>query len=148
MELSELFEQMVRESFDKLDVGYLVAVLIALGGWIQQSTQRRREERKRALDLKRAAYSETVSALYSYAVVGEDRSDSEFWSRLFRLALVAPRSVVSNVLAVSTRGRHGLSPEEKRSAIWQVLDSMRKDLGGDPVEDLFESWGRKQGQTK
>lgn len=151
MELSEIIEQLTKALVEQLDLGYLVAIGVALGGWIQQSALRRRDERERAREVKRAAYSETVSVLYSY--VGKPRESQEdapeeFWNRLLGLALVAPRPVVSKVLAVSTRARQGLSPGEVRSNIWQVLDSMRDDLGEEAIHDVFENWWRKRSWTR
>lgn len=140
--MTQLFEALA-----PADPGYLVALLIALVGWFQQSAQRRKDERILALELKRTAYSETVGVLYDYVENKTDRIPSEFWTRFFGLALVAPAPVVAKVLNVTTVARDGLTAEEELCAIWQLLDSMRNDLGHGPIEELFEHWSKKGQST-
>ena len=128
-------------------VGVLVALFVSVVGWIRESIHRRRSERERVVDRKLAAYYESVSVLHDYLFDNADGTATQFWNSLFRLALVAPKSVVSSALEIRRVKQDGGADEEKLEAARQLLESMRDDLGEALPGDLGRWLEQRKGST-
>lgn len=124
-------------------IGILVALAIAVGGWLYESSQRRSSERERALAFKRGVYLEAASTLHGYLLAKSDSSAHEFWDIMFKLVLVAPDPVLRAVFDAAAV-RHRTSDVNEADAINRLLNEMRDDLGEDKLLDspfVFDTSG-------
>ncbi|MDE2921521.1 MAG: hypothetical protein OYL92_15820 [Acidobacteriota bacterium] len=109
------------------------ALLIAIGNWIFESRQRRKRERERRIDLKRALYAETARTLEGFVMRKSNEGAVNFFQCLAQLQMTAPVSVVEAAYQVMARTFDDSKPEVEIGAIDALINAMREDLGDEPV---------------
>lgn len=123
----------------------LVALTVAVGGWIYESRQRRQDVKERRIEAKRRVYADTVAAIER--LLAGDGTQPTFYSMICQLALIASEPVMSAAWHlhksadehVKKRMKGGkllveVHPEAQ-AAVDRLVAAMRSDLGDSLLAD-------------